>query len=263
MWLLVQSENENETVGCISDEDFQQLPDKYKKLLKENCSDIQKSQEELIFSFLNYEIADQVSQQITKYEKNKYRSESRALNLHLLSSGIYKQEDIEQLFEIQQGRCYYTGKELVKKPKNYTIDHIIPVTKGGSSWPSNLALTLASVNREKHNHSKRKYFSILEKRYGKEWRVKQSEFCKKVNSDRRAVDKVRKKQVSNHLQDFESKLKESFPRVDINYSLEDGDVGLMVDDIGIYFPAGFIRQKKFYSFEYILKITQAVVGKYT
>ena len=255
---------DEEKIGCILKEDFEQLPDKYRKLLEDKCSDIRKTQDRLEFIFSSQEVGSYVEDKIRKYEKNKSRSDARNLDLYLWSNGIYEQEDIDQLFEVQQGRCYYTGEKLIKHPKNYSIDHIVPVTKDGSSWPANLALTLTNNNREKHNHSKRKYFSVLEKRYGKDWRIKQRDFCKKVDVGRRAIDKNRKKYISSHLEQFESKLRKEFPNIEIDYSLVDGDVNLVVNYVCIYFPAGFIREKrKFNSFEYVQKITKAILNKNT
>lgn len=60
--------------------------------------------------------------------------------------GSYTPEDIKRIFEAQKGRCAYCRKSI---KKSYHVDHVRPVSKGGTSWPSNLQLTCSGCNLSK------------------------------------------------------------------------------------------------------------------
>jgi 5-methylcytosine-specific restriction endonuclease McrA len=206
--------------------------------------------------------AEEIYRKIRNYEKNKTRSETRRENLCVLSSGVHEKEDIDALYEAQGGLCYYTSRVLQKKPKNFAIDHVIPVTEGGSSWPGNLVLATIEINREKHNHSKRKIFSILEKRYGINWVKNQRDFCKAVDVKRKSIDKSRRLSISEILGNIEANVRDVFPGENIDYALIKDDVELFVNYTAVDFSAGFIRQKKkCFSPEYIEKLVEAILAK--
>jgi 5-methylcytosine-specific restriction endonuclease McrA len=59
--------------------------------------------------------------------------------------GHFTTDDVLILFEKQDGQCAACGCDLVR----YEIDHIDPLAKGGSNWPSNLQLLCAPCNRSK------------------------------------------------------------------------------------------------------------------
>lgn len=48
-----------------------------------------------------------------------------------------------------KGECQYTGKKL--KPKEATIDHIVPTSKGGNNDWNNIVLCSPEINRKKGN----------------------------------------------------------------------------------------------------------------
>jgi 5-methylcytosine-specific restriction endonuclease McrA len=62
------------------------------------------------------------------------------------AEGNYSANDIKKQNKIQKGRCYYCGQK-----KKLTIDHIVPLSRGGSNWPSNIVLACGSCNSKKHN----------------------------------------------------------------------------------------------------------------
>lgn len=49
--------------------------------------------------------------------------------------------------KIAQGECYYCGKKT--SPSNLTMDHIVPLARGGKSVKANLVTTCKSCNNKK------------------------------------------------------------------------------------------------------------------
>jgi len=62
------------------------------------------------------------------------------------NEGIHTTEDINQQYAKQQGKCYWCG---IKVKKHFEIDHIVPISRGGSNDPSNLAIACSYCNRSK------------------------------------------------------------------------------------------------------------------
>lgn len=52
-----------------------------------------------------------------------------------------------RLLEKQKFKCAYSGREL--KPNNSQLDHIIPLSKGGSHDIDNCAIVTSEVNKAK------------------------------------------------------------------------------------------------------------------
>lgn len=62
------------------------------------------------------------------------------------AEGMFTPEDVTRLTAIQKGRC-----ACCKKKRKLTVDHIIPLSKGGTNWPSNLQMLCKSCNSRKHD----------------------------------------------------------------------------------------------------------------
>ena len=65
--------------------------------------------------------------------------------------GFHIAEDISKIFAMQKGRCANCTKKLFKTgEKKYHVDHIMPLARGGSNWPSNLQCLCPGCNLSKH-----------------------------------------------------------------------------------------------------------------
>lgn len=57
--------------------------------------------------------------------------------------------------------CYLTGEHIdLKDMKNYSLDHIIPMSKGGKSTLDNLGLTTKQANQAKSDLSKEQFLAL-------------------------------------------------------------------------------------------------------
>lgn len=71
----------------------------------------------------------------------------RALKL-ALEGPHYTAEDVMSLLESQKGLCAYCDVTLEAK---YHIDHIVPLSRGGSNGPDNICLACSFCNLSKHD----------------------------------------------------------------------------------------------------------------
>lgn len=63
------------------------------------------------------------------------------------SVGFHTEEDVYIQLERQNGRCYYCRKPI--EESGYDVDHVMPLSKGGSNWPANIVCACPSCNRSK------------------------------------------------------------------------------------------------------------------
>ncbi|HJT55833.1 MAG TPA: HNH endonuclease [Ktedonobacteraceae bacterium] len=85
-----------------------------------------------------------------EYQKHRERyivkaHKRRALILN--APGNHTAEDIRQQFKRQKGKCHYCHNKLAK----YHIEHVVPVTRGGSNDMSNIVLACPPCNWRKGN----------------------------------------------------------------------------------------------------------------
>ena len=53
----------------------------------------------------------------------------------------------EKILKRDRGRCFYCGRTL--RPREWTLDHVVPVARGGSDLPSNLVACCHTCNSTK------------------------------------------------------------------------------------------------------------------
>lgn len=79
-----------------------------------------------------------------KVRANNQRRRARIAN----APGSHTDRDIELIYQNQNGLCAYCGCEL---NGTFDLDHIHPLSRGGSNNPDNLACSCRSCNRSKHD----------------------------------------------------------------------------------------------------------------
>ena len=73
------------------------------------------------------------------------------------ASGSHTAADIKAMLESQDGKCYYCGCALVE----YHVDHVIPVSRGGSNDPDNLVIACPTCNCSKNDRLLSEWSPIL------------------------------------------------------------------------------------------------------
>jgi len=83
---------------------------------------------------------------------NKARLAYRNACITAKKYGVYNDltyDDVEYLFKLADGRCAYTGR----KSDNLSLEHVIPMSKGGPNTISNILVVDLDANRRKNDGS--------------------------------------------------------------------------------------------------------------
>lgn len=147
-------------------------------------------EEETVYRFFfdDFNVAKKMALRVQNSARNRRKDAARRIRIEE-AGGFHNQEVLVRLFEIQQGRCYYSGDPLRKQPKNFVVDHIVSIYLGGSDWPGNLALVTKELNTWKGGHaSAEDTLRWLAKKRGKSWMRSQKEFCREVDRKRENLD---------------------------------------------------------------------------
>jgi len=80
-----------------------------------------------------------------KHKRKTYKQRRRAAEKG--ADGTFSPDDILRIFDMQNGKCGICSTK--KTMKQMHIDHIKPLSKGGSNWPKNLQLLCAKCNKSK------------------------------------------------------------------------------------------------------------------
>lgn len=88
--------------------------------------------------------------------KSIARAESRRARA-VMAEGSHNHWDILELVERQKEVCIYCGIKLTTK--TYSVDHVIPLSKGGNNFLSNLAICCKKCNSSKLNRTPEEWTS--------------------------------------------------------------------------------------------------------
>lgn len=86
-----------------------------------------------------------------RYYANKERSRAKKRNREALkraAEGTHTDADVRAQYKRQHGKCYYCQ---TKVGNIYHVDHVIPLSRGGSNGPDNLVIACPKCNRSKHD----------------------------------------------------------------------------------------------------------------
>jgi len=84
------------------------------------------------------------------------------------SPGSFTPEDIQRIFSLQSGKCVYHSLNPrchVNLANGYTVDHIVPLSRGGTNFVSNIQLLCEHCNKSKCNKTHDEYLDYLARSY--------------------------------------------------------------------------------------------------
>jgi 5-methylcytosine-specific restriction endonuclease McrA len=70
------------------------------------------------------------------------RRRARIMN----ASGNHNSADIKKQYAIQHGCCFWCSTPV---GRTYQVDHVMPLSRGGSNWPDNIVIACPICNRDK------------------------------------------------------------------------------------------------------------------
>lgn len=76
------------------------------------------------------------------------------------AEGSFTVTEVRELFEQQQGKCVYCQRKL---DESFHRDHIVPLSRGGSNFISNIQLLCGSCNSSKHSKTSEEFLAWLER----------------------------------------------------------------------------------------------------
>ncbi len=92
-----------------------------------------------------------------KIQTKKWRAENPIAAKRLSSKsrrdrnsveGRHSKSDVDKILIYQKGRCAACAEKLREE---FEVDHIIPLSKGGTDWPKNIQILCRPCNRAKYN----------------------------------------------------------------------------------------------------------------
>ncbi|HOT61177.1 MAG TPA: HNH endonuclease [Candidatus Dojkabacteria bacterium] len=122
------------------------------KARKEYNSDIEKSREKL----REYRQKNPIKTRLWKYNR-RVRSGFTTVDKEHMTKRF--EDAVLQRLKEQDYKCLYCGKDI---EDDFSIDHIIPLSRGGTNEPDNIDLVCKDCNTRKSTRTKSEYLSVLD-----------------------------------------------------------------------------------------------------
>ncbi|MEJ1384778.1 MAG: hypothetical protein RPU52_02580 [Candidatus Sedimenticola sp. (ex Thyasira tokunagai)] len=176
------------------------------------------------------------------------------------SGGVHESDDLDDIYDIQNGCCYFTGKPILSGKSDALIFHLKPLDCGGDHWPGNIIYVSKEINQDKHFMAAAQYWRLLEKMHGTEWVKERKKVTRKFDVKRRAVSRKRKRKVEYDLKLLEGALSANYPGEYISLELCDDGVEMRVNGTISQLQNDFLRNKiTFKSIEYYNGIIRSIL----
>lgn len=177
-------------------------------------------------------------------------------------AGFHTQEDCPRILRLQDNRCYFCGSSFLV---SYERDHLTPISRGGSDWPSNIALVCKSCNSSKHDKDEREFWNWLSERNGTEWMKCRKEAVSEQRAKKRALTTSNKKKLKDLAESFERRLQATIAAarkcIDVNVTAHDQGFAIAVGDLEIgLLPHSHRRIERWLEAEPLEKIALALVA---
>ena len=95
---------------------------------------------------------------IERGRRNSRAAEARRRARIEGASGSHTADDIAAQYERQKGRCYWCQRKVGAE---FDVDHVTPLSKGGSNGPENIVIACPSCNRRKGARTPTEFAGIL------------------------------------------------------------------------------------------------------
>jgi hypothetical protein len=103
--------------------------------------------------FSNYQKENPEQFKVYNHNRNAAKREN---------GGTFTFKELNEQFERQEGFCYYCGELLYKSfDSSVHIDHMTPISRGGSNDISNIALSCATCNLKKHAKTAEEFMEMI------------------------------------------------------------------------------------------------------
>jgi len=163
---------------------------------------------------ITHEQYEQIEAHLKKDRRRAYNRKAGAIRRKRLSKaeGKYTLEDIGQIWELQNHKCYFCWRPLwvsltvLGETKTLPAfggwweEHLTPPLKGGTNWPYNIALTCKECNQHKSDRDEAFFWRLLEKEHGKNWVAKRKALANKNRRAKRKLTNIRRKQAKSRHQ---------------------------------------------------------------
>jgi len=96
--------------------------------------------------YFNEYLAEWAKRNPERYKRNYQRASENRRARVIGAEGSFTKDDIERIFVEQNGLCTGCGKDI---RKTFEIEHIVPLSRGGSNFPANIQLMCRPCNASK------------------------------------------------------------------------------------------------------------------